>query len=211
MKITKFGHACLFVEDNGGRLLIDPGAWSSGFEDLTELDAILITHQHQDHMLPENIQGLLAKNPEAKVYADEASAKLLAEAGVRAQAVHTGDEFEAGGVAVAVFGKNHAMIHPDIPGIPDVGYLIAGGLLHPGDALTVPDRAVEILAVPAGAPWEKVEEEIDYVRAVKPKVAIPIHDAPLSDIGRELHFGLLKQMGQAGELRVIENGSSTEV
>lgn len=210
MKITKFDHACLLVEEGKARILIDPGAFSRGFENLAELDAILITHQHQDHLVPEHITALVAKNPAARVYADEDSARLLEKAGVAVQAVHAGDEFDVAGVPVEVFGKLHIVIHPEIPDITDVGYLIAGRLFHPGDAYTVPDRPVEILATPAGAPWLKIGEAIDYVRVVKPKVAFPIHDAVLSGVGLKLHYGLLTSMGGAGEFRVLEHGQPSE-
>lgn len=213
MKITKLGHACLFIEEGEARILLDPGAFSQGFEDLAELDAILITHQHQDHMVPANIQALVAKSPGVMVRVDEGSAKLLAEAGVEAQVVHAGDTFEVKGVTVEVFGRDHAVIHPEIPGIPDVGYMVAERFFYPGDAFTVPGKPVEVLAAPAGAPWLKISEAMDYLVSVKPKVAIPVHDAVLSDIGRQIHFGALEGFGkQAGvELRVVENGSSIEV
>src|SRR6202042_3569927 len=137
MKITKYGHSCLLVEEAGAKLLIDPGDFSKGFEDLRELDAVLITQQHPDHFVIDNLKALLHKNPRAMIYADEASAALLAEAGVKARAVHEGDTFEEAGVSVAVYGREHIVIHPDIPVIPNVGYLVAERFFHPGDAYTV--------------------------------------------------------------------------
>jgi len=191
-------------------LLVDPGNFSKGFEDAQGVDAILITHQHQDHLVLDNVKKVTAKNPGCKVYADEESAGQLAESGVKAQAVHAGDEFEVKGVKVEVFGEKHIVIHSDIPGIADVGYLVAGRLFYPGDAYTVPGKPVEILAAPAGGPWLKVQEAIDYVRAVKPKVAFPIHDAVLSEEGRPIHYWALQTYGQAGEFRLIGPEESTE-
>jgi L-ascorbate metabolism protein UlaG (beta-lactamase superfamily) len=211
MKITKFGHACLLLEEGEARILIDPGAFSNGFEDLTDLNAVLVTHQHQDHLVPENIQALLEKNPGMMVYADEGSAKVLEEAGVKATVAREGDEFEVAGVGVKVRGREHAVIYPEIPGIPNVGYLVAGRFFYPGDSFTKPAETVEVLALPDGAPWLKISEAIDYMLAVKPKVAIPVHDAVLAM--PQMNEGLLERLGRpAGiELRVVKNGSSTEV
>jgi L-ascorbate metabolism protein UlaG (beta-lactamase superfamily) len=198
------------IEEGGAKLLIDPGNFSKGFEDVQGVDGILITHQHQDHLLPDNLKKVLAKNPEARIYADEESAGQLAVAGMKAQAVHEGEEFDVKGVKVEVFGKKHITVHPDIPVVADVGYLVAERLFHPGDAYTVPDKPVEILAAPAGGPWLKVEEAIDYVRAVKPKLAFPIHDAVLSPEGQRLNYWALQTYGQAGEFRPVGPEGSTE-
>jgi L-ascorbate metabolism protein UlaG (beta-lactamase superfamily) len=211
MKISKFGHACLLIAEGEARILIDPGAFSKGFEDLADLDAIFITHQHQDHLVLENIKGLMEKSPGLKVYADEGSAKLLAEAGVEAQPVHDGDTLEVAGVPVAVLGRDHAIIHPKVPGIPNVGYLVADRFYYPGDSFTMPGREVEVLALPSGAPWLKVSDAADFMLAVKPKVAIPVHDAVLAM--PEMNSDIYERLGKpAGiEVRVVENGGSTEV
>jgi L-ascorbate metabolism protein UlaG (beta-lactamase superfamily) len=212
MRITKFGHACLLVEEGKARILVDPGVYSKGFEDLTELGAILVTHQHADHMTPDGLKALLDKNPEAKLFCDEDSGLQLRGAGLTAaQVVHDGDGFEVSGVSVKVIGVQHATIHPDIPGITNVGYFIAGRLFVPGDNFTKPEREIEILGLPLGAPWSKVSEIIDYVMAVKPRVAIPIHDAVLAM--PDMHIGLVNRFAKpAGiEVRWIENGSYTEV
>ena len=49
MQLTHLGHACLLVETETARLLIDPGMDSS-FADVRDLDAVLVTHQHPDHI-----------------------------------------------------------------------------------------------------------------------------------------------------------------
>jgi len=112
--------------------------------------------------------------------------------------VADGEELDVGGVGVRVAGRDHAVIHPDIPVVPNVGYLVGGRLFHPGDAFTPPGQPVEVLAVPAGAPWLKVSEPIDYLRAVRPKVAVPVHDQVLSAAGRSIHYRQLEQLGAKG-------------
>ncbi|MGK5643459.1 MBL fold metallo-hydrolase, partial [Streptomyces sp. URMC 126] len=80
-----------------------------------------------------------------------------------------------------------AVIHPDIPRVTNIGFVLDGSLFHPGDALTVPERPVETLMLPVHAPWSKVAEVIDYVREVKPRRALDVHDGLLTDIARPVY------------------------
>jgi L-ascorbate metabolism protein UlaG (beta-lactamase superfamily) len=213
MRLTKYGHSCLLVEEGTARMLLDPGTLSGGFEALEGLTAVLVTHQHADHLDRERLRGLLDRNPGVRVVGDEGSAEALAEAGAEVEVVHDGDELDVGGVGVQVAGGHHAVIHPDIPVIPNVGYLVGGRLFHPGDAFTVPGRPIEVLAVPAGAPWLKVSEPIDYLRRVRPKVAVPVHEQVLSTAGKSIHYRQLEQLGAGGgtTLRVMDDGAPVEL
>src|SRR5215218_1270573 len=150
MRLTKYGHSCLLVEEGPARLLLDPGTLSGGFEELEGLTAVLVTHQHADHLDLQRLRTLLHRNPGARVLCDEGSAEQLAAAGAAVEVVHDGEELDVGGVAVRVSGRDPAVIHSDIPVVPNVGYLVGGRLFHPGDAFTPPGRPVEVLAVPAG-------------------------------------------------------------
>jgi len=211
MRITKYGHACLFIEEGEAHILIDPGAYSHGFEGLTTVGAIFITHQHSDHLEIGNIRPLLAKNPTAKVYSDEESAVTLSGQGVPTQVVRAGDVFDVAGVQIQAIGTKHALIHVDVPQPANVGYIIAGRFFYPGDNFTNPERPIEILAAPAGAPWLKVGEVVDYIRLLKPKIAIPVHDAVLAI--PEMNYGLMTRLTQKQgiEVRVVSNGESIEV
>lgn len=208
MRITKYGHACLLIEDADARLLLDPGVFSAGFEELTGLTGVLITHQHADHLDQDKLPALLERNPGAVLHTDPDTAAQLAEQGLPARAVHEGDRLDLG-TPVRVVGRDHAVIHPDLPGITNTGFLVADRFLHPGDALTVPDAEVEILGVPTGAPWLKVAEAIDYVRAVRPRVAVPIHEAVVTV--PTMVYGLMDQLKpEATTLRVIDGGERTD-
>ena len=156
MRLTKFGHSCLLVEENGARVLLDPGSFSEGFEALENLTAVCLTHQHVDHLDADRLRRVLDRNPGVRVVSDEGSAEALGEAGADVEVVHDGDELALGGLALRVIGRDHAAVHPDVPVIPNVGYLVGGRLFHPGDSLTMPGEPVEVLAVPAGAPWLKL-------------------------------------------------------
>jgi L-ascorbate metabolism protein UlaG (beta-lactamase superfamily) len=213
MRLTKLGHSCLLVEEGGARLLLDPGTLSGGFEELEGLTAVLFTHQHADHLDKARLRGLLDRNPRARVISDQGSAEPLGQAGAEVEVVADGQELDVGGVGVRVAGRDHAVIHPDIPVVPNVGYLVGGRLFHPGDAFTEPGQPVEVLAVPAAAPWLKLSEPIDYLRAVRPKVAVPVHDLVLSDAGRSIHYRQLEQLGAKGgaTLRSLDDGAPAEL
>jgi len=208
VRITKFGHSCLLVEDGAGRLLLDPGMFSAGFEELTGLTAVLITHQHPDHVDPDKLPGLLARNPEAVLHSDEGTAAQLVERGLPVRPVHDGDVLDVG-TPVRVVGRDHAVIHPDVPRVPNTGYLVGGRFFHPGDSLTVPDAEVELLGLPSAAPWLKAAEAVDYLRAVRPRFALPIHEAVLSMPERT--YALFDQLKPAGtQLRVIDDGEPAD-
>jgi L-ascorbate metabolism protein UlaG (beta-lactamase superfamily) len=213
MRLTKFGHSCLLVEEGGTRVLLDPGSFSEGFEELEGLTAVCVTHQHGDHLDAGRVRRLLDRNPGVRVVSDEGSAQALDEAGADVEVVHDGDELELGGLGLAVAGRDHAVIHPDVPVVPNVGYLVGGRLFHPGDAFTVPGQPVEVLAVPAGAPWLKLSEAVDYLRRVAPRVAVPVHEKVLSEGGKAIHYRQLEQLGGRGgsSFQSLDDGRPLEL
>jgi L-ascorbate metabolism protein UlaG (beta-lactamase superfamily) len=209
VRITKLRHSCLFVEEADARVLLDPGTFSSGFEQLTDLTGVLVTHQHPDHVDIDRLRPLLSANPGARVFTDEATAGQLSNAGIDASTVREGDTLDVG-VEVRVFGRDHATIHPDIPVVPNVGYLVGGRLFHPGDSFTLPPVDVEILALPTSAPWLKLAESVDYLRAVAPRIAVPIHEAHL--VSTQLYYGRFIELAPTGtEVRVLDDAGPLDV
>lgn len=191
MQLMKKGHACIRLEKDGQVLVIDPGGFSE--EDAAVgADAVLVTHEHPDHFNEARLRAALEANPAARIWtlrsvADQISAAFPG----RVHIVGHGDTFTAAGFEVEVHGELHAVIHPDIPRITNVGYFVEGSLFHPGDALTVPSRPVETLMVPVHAPWNKVAEIIDYLREVRPQRAIDVHDGLLSGNARPVYDRML--------------------
>lgn len=204
LQIVHLGQSSVLVETGTARLLLDPGVYSEGFAELTGLDAILVTHQHPDHLDLDRLPALLAANPAAELIVDVGSADYLASAGIAHQVVGPGQRLELAGTPVEVIGGNHGVIHPDIPVIPNNGYLIdsgAGTVLHPGDSFTVPGCDVDVL-LPTAAPWLKVSEAVDYLRSVDPGLAVPIHQAILAQPDK--HYGLFRELAPVGtEIHVV--------
>jgi L-ascorbate metabolism protein UlaG (beta-lactamase superfamily) len=192
IKLTKKGHACVRLEQDGEVLVIDPGTFSE--EDAAAgAQAILITHEHLDHFNEDRLRVALEANPGAQIWTLRSVAEQVSSAFPgRVHTVGEGDTFTAAGFDVEVHGQLHAVIHPDIPRVTNVGYLVNGSVFHPGDALTVPaGRSVETLLLPVQAPWSKVSEVIDYVREVKPRRAVDVHDALLTDVARMVYDTML--------------------
>ncbi len=199
---TKKSHACVRLEKDGRTLVIDPGGFS---EDDAALgaDAILVTHEHPDHFDEARLRTGLEANPAAEIWtlksvADQISAAFPG----RVHTVGHGDTFTAAGFDVQVHGELHAVIHPDIPRITNVGYLVDGSVFHPGDALTVPDQPVQTLMLPVMAPWNKISEVIEYVREVKPLRAYDVHDALLTDLARPIYDNQIGALGGTDHLRL---------
>ncbi|MFF8289959.1 MBL fold metallo-hydrolase [Streptomyces sp. NPDC016309] len=207
MKLTKKSHACIRLEKDGRTLVVDPGGFSEQDAALGA-DAVLVTHEHPDHFDEGRLRAALEADPAVEVWTLRSVAEQLSAAFPgRVHTVGHGDTFSAAGFDVQVHGELHAVIHPDIPRITNIGFLVDGSLFHPGDALTVPDHPVETLMLPVMAPWNKISEVIDYVREVKPRRAIDIHDALLTDLARPIYDRQIGALGGADHGRLTPGDS----
>jgi L-ascorbate metabolism protein UlaG (beta-lactamase superfamily) len=200
MRITKFGHACVRVEYAGTTLVIDPGVFTQP-EALAGVDAVLITHEHVDHYLPDHLLG-----SQAPVFTIDAVAAKIAEDAPevreRVTVVAPEETFDAAGLPVRAVGELHAVIHEDLPRFHNSGYVITCGdesVYHPGDALTGPGQSVDVLCVPVCAPWMRVSEGVDFAREVGAARNLAIHDRVFSEAGLSIvdgHFGALLDRAQ---------------
>ncbi|MGW0930278.1 MBL fold metallo-hydrolase [Streptomyces sp. NPDC002644] len=209
MRFIKKSHSCVRLEKDGGVLVVDPGSFTE--EDaVAGADAVLVTHEHPDHFDEGRLRAALEGNPAAEIWtlasvADQLSAAFPG----RVHTVGNGDAFSAAGFDVQVHGELHAVIHPDIPRVTNVGFLVDGRVFHPGDALTVPEGAsVETLLLPVQAPWSKISEVIDYVREVRPLRAYDVHDALMTDLARPIYDRQIGALGGTEHLRLAPGDSA---
>lgn len=179
MKITKYNHSCLLVEEAGKRLLIDPGAWSFGdgmyqVEDVGPVDVILLTHEHRDHTDAEVLKKIVALGGTVVVTHDNLAIQLE-DAGLVVQRISLSAPLELAGFTVRAYGADHGKLPVSVP--HNIAYVINGRLCHPGDSLKVEvlDQ-IEILALPVGAPWMRVVDALEMVEKLNPKHILPIHD-----------------------------------
>ena len=207
MELTKHTHATVVLSADGvGTLLVDPGAYTPNTTELlAAADAVLITHDHPDHVDPDALRAALDARPDLPVFAAASVRESVGDERVRV--VAAGDSFEAAGFDVRVFGGRHAVIHPDLPPMQNVGFLIGGEVFHPGDAYEVPGVPVGTLLLPTSGPWATVAGGVDYLRAVAPRRAVQIHDLMLSEPGQQGTLRFLSQLGGV-EVELIPVGST---
>ena len=210
MKITKFSHACLKLEQNGESVWIDPGNFSEDFE-ATKAVATVITHLHDDHCDQSKIEQLLQLNPEMKIFStSEVDEKLQ---GIDVEVVYHGDLHQVGNFELEFFGDLHQEIHRSIPLVQNTAVMVNHSLYYPGDSYTPCDYDVDVLAIPSSAPWLKIADVIDFLNLTKPKRVFPTHNALLSDIGHQLQNSRIQQVAESngGEFRYLSPGQSWDL
>ena len=200
MKLTKYTHACVRLEKDGRVLVLDPGTFSETDQALAGAEAILVTHEHPDHIDLAAVVEVLNGPGAPAVHAPAGVAeKLRAEAPGAAGAIHTvdpGSTFEAAGFAIRSFGGQHALIHPQIPVVANIGYLVDGNVYHPGDSFIIPDGiSVKTLLVPLHAPWSKMSEVVDFVIGVRAPQVYQIHDGLLNAAGLKIVETQVQRLG----------------
>lgn len=212
MRVTKFEHATLRIDQNHETLLIDPGSFTTPLTDLSDLVAVVITHEHPDHWTPEQLDRILRAAPGTPVFGPAGVA--AAAEGYEITVVAPGDTVQAGEFTLTFFGGTHAVIHSSIPTIDNLGVLVDGELYYPGDSYAVPEGIeVGTLAAPLGGPWLKIGEAIDYVLATKPRRAFGTHDMTLSVVGKGMHRQRLQWATEqnGGEFFILEPGESLDI
>lgn len=202
MRLTSLGHSSVLVDAADTLVLFDPGAFSPTAGDLTGLSAVVVTHTHPDHLDPEKLATLVADNPQARILVEPDLAGRLREEDrfVRVEPFIPGTETYVGGLVLRARGGEHAEIHPEIPRVGNIGVIVGAegepSFFHPGDSYEVVEEAVgvDVLGLPLTAPWAKSAETVEFLRAIHPRVAVPIHDAVVSPAGRAVYLNNLRTL-----------------
>ncbi len=214
VKITRMGHAAMVIEVDNTRVLIDPGGFcpDETFE-LEGLDAVVVTHQHPDHLDQARIGGLLERNTGATLLCDPETADLV-ETGSWSAHTHD-DETQVGSLTLLGVGTQHAEILPQIPRIANTGVLVSADgeptLFHPGDSYEHAPSGVDVLALPLTAPWTKIAETVDFVGRVSPTTLFPVHDAGIAERAYGTYWGQVENFGGVEDVRRLGPAESTLV
>lgn len=179
MTITKFGHACFLVGEKGTNILFDPGAYSKGQNNLRNIDLVLITHEHHDHLDINSLKIILANNIRAEVISNAMVADILDKENIKCIALKDGQIYTHKNIPIEAFDQAHAFIYDSSPKVENTGFLVADKLFFPGDAFIDPTRGIDLLALPVAAPWMKTSEAIEYARKLKPRICFPAHEGML--------------------------------
>jgi len=211
LRLTRWGHSCVRLDDDQRHLVIDPGAFSNLDAALDGAQAVLVTHEHVDHLAVDRVAEAVRGG--VPLWGPEPVLALLRGAGVpddRLHPVRAGDRVHAAGFDVRVLGEWHAVVHPDIPRIANVAYLVEG-VLHPGDAHVQPPDTPDVALLPISGPWLALAEAVDRARDVGAPRVVPVHDGLLNERGLNLLHGLVGRLLGGSEVVVLGEGESIEI
>jgi len=211
MRITKYEHACFVASIGDKKLVVDPGSFTVPLPDSTNVVAVVVTHEHADHWTPEHLDRIKQNSPDVRFFGPAGVAAAATD--FEFTVVKDGETVEADPFTLEFFGEKHAQIHASIPIVDNVGVLINDSVYYPGDSFTLGPVGVDLLAVPASAPWLKIGEVMDYVAEAKPKKSFATHDMINSVIGNGMagqRIGAVTQQG-GGEFVTLAPGESVEL
>ncbi|HSX44396.1 MAG TPA: MBL fold metallo-hydrolase [Candidatus Saccharimonadales bacterium] len=207
MKITKYEHACVVIEEEGRLLVIDPGKFSTSFKPTENIDCVVITHVHSDHFNLGTLNEIKKLNPTAVFYSVAQVAKEAPSLNI--EVVKVGKSYMHGVFRAEFFGGDHELYE----GFENVAILVNDTFYHPGDSYTKPNKKIKVLGAPASAPWLRVTEASQFIKDVAPEKVFPIHNSLLSDVGEEIYYRNLAAAAQeaGSEWMVLKPGESIEI
>jgi len=213
MKITKLGHCCLLIEYQNKRILTDPGSYSICQNEILDLDLILITHEHADHLHIESLKIILKKNPSVKIITNTSVGKILSEKKINFTILEGNQSTSFDSMLLEGFGTEHEEIYQELGKVKNTGYFIDNKFFYPGDSFTNPMKPVEILALPIVAPWTTFKTAMEYVLEIKPTIVFPVHDGMIIDGRSGPIYKLPPQILESHNIKFIplQNGENIQV
>ncbi|RKN84201.1 metal-dependent hydrolase [Paenibacillus ginsengarvi] len=191
MDITYFGHSCLYVESEGKKVIIDPflsGNPASGVspKDI-EVDAVLLTHAHDDHF-GDSIEIAMTNN--CPIVAVFELAMHCIRLGARAHAMNIGGAHTMEGFRIKFTKAFHGSSLREgdrylYAGQPAGILLTSGGttIYHAGDTSLFGDMKligemndIALAALPIGDNYTMGPEDAVYAAQwLRTKRVIPLH------------------------------------
>ena len=212
MKISKYEHACLILEDNGNKLVIDPGCFSKLPDELHGVNVVIVTEEHVDHYDLDNLRRILDQSPSAVIYSTAKVVEALAAEKIDAKAITGKQTIQDSGFTISFYETDHAPIYQNPP-CKSLSIKINNSLYFTSDSYQVIDDEVEVLALPTSGPWFKVAEAVDLANAVKSKKLLATHNGLNSETGHNVthHFLQTHLADQTRELIFLQPGESTDI
>jgi L-ascorbate metabolism protein UlaG (beta-lactamase superfamily) len=199
MKITKIGHCCLLIEVSGRRILTDPGNFSEISKEIGNIDIVIISHEHADHLHIPYVKDITERNPGVQIVANSQVGFLLEQYGLSYLRAEDGVIINVLDISIKAYHAPHEEIYQEFGRVENTAFFINGALFFPGDSFVVPDENVQFLAVPIAGPWCRIADVIDYVKVIQPEMIFPVHDWVLSKEGYDITTTVLaKNIGDSG-------------
>jgi len=201
----------MVIEHEGVKILTDPGNYTvEAQQKVTDLDAIVITHEHQDHYHLESIKKLVAMNPGVAVVTNSGVGKLLSAENIAHTVVGDGQSTAIKNLSIEGFGRDHAPIYGEFGRVENTAFLIGGKFYFPGDNFHTPGKPVEVLALPVAGPWMKISEAVDFAKLAGARIAFGVHDGMIMPSFRAFVGVILKNVLPETEYIVLEDGATRE-
>jgi len=189
MKIYKYFHSCLLLDDGRTRILFDPGNLSFIGGRLKpkifkKIDAIFITHSHPDHADIGALKTIISIN-NPRIISNLGVKEILSKEDISCEIIED-DGFKVGNFLVKPVAATHEENLLKKPS-NNIAYVVDDIFLNPGDSLDENLYSVKpkVLALPIFGSWGKSAEFGEFAKNVKPEVVIPIHDGMVIDSSLE--------------------------
>jgi L-ascorbate metabolism protein UlaG (beta-lactamase superfamily) len=218
MKLTKYIHSCILLEENGEKLLIDPGifTFSQGVpvDTFSGVKTIVITHNHPDHIDLENVKAIVSMGG-ATIVANKELEKVLRDAGVETTFI-TGNEYKTENFTIeGIEAAHEKILSQSIP--ENYAYRINGTVLAVGDSFAPRLReltGIQTLMLPVMAPWNTELDVFDFAKAIAPKKIIPVHDGYAKEFFLKARYDNYKKNFEKEGIEFVSlsnSGDSTEI
>lgn len=185
MRVTRYHHACIVLNFDDQKIVIDPGNATPTFGGFDNISAVVVTHAHVDHFHPEHLEKIITQNPNVSIFTTEEVKQAFPESNV--VVVRDGDEHAVGSQTLYFTSCMHASVHRDWPAaVTNIGVRVGNEFYYGGDSFMLPDGPVNVLAVPVAYAWARMDEVLDFVANSKPQICFPTHNKQLSDDGNAI-------------------------
>jgi L-ascorbate metabolism protein UlaG (beta-lactamase superfamily) len=193
MRVYKFIHSCLVVQEGGDKILFDPGMFSFMQGQVTpdafrDVGTIIITHNHPDHVDVAALQKIVELSG-AMVITNSETQDALTKEGIESIVLDEGS-YRSKDFTIRALPANHAeILSPTLP--QNTAYIINDSILNPGDSFaTLPPtlRGIKALALVVAAPWTTEVVTAEFAETIAPQMVIPVHDGYIKSFFQKMRY-----------------------